>query len=208
MYKGFLHTHYLTVTLFLLIYVVKTILLLSERKELLATFTRKVKVFEMIVSALFLITGIYLATKLPFQSKYDYLFWIKLAMVFTSIPVAIIAFKRGNKILAALSLLLITGSYGIAEVYGKKKGISKADFGRVIAPGDGKGLYEANCRICHGDDGKLQVSGAKDITGTGLDRQGIKAIILNGRGLMNPVKVSEEQAEAIASYVDEHLKVR
>ena len=65
MYKGFLHTHYLVVTLFLLIYVVKTILLLSNRNDLLAIFTKKVRIFEMIVSSLFLITGIYLSTQLP-----------------------------------------------------------------------------------------------------------------------------------------------
>src|SRR5687768_804826 len=99
MYKGFLHTHYLVVTLFLLIYLVKTILLLSNRNDLLANFNRKVKVFEIIVSALFLITGIYLATQLPFGGKYDYLFYIKIAMVLLSIPLAVIGFKKHNKIL-------------------------------------------------------------------------------------------------------------
>jgi uncharacterized membrane protein SirB2 len=147
MYKGFLHTHYLVVTLFLLIYVVKTILLLSNKADLLITFTRKVKVFEMIVSALFLITGIYLATQLPFNSKYDYLFWIKLVMVFASIPIAIIGFKRGNKILAALSLLLITGSYGIAEVYSKRKGIPKNAVSNQQNISDAKTLYEMNCGL-------------------------------------------------------------
>src|SRR6476620_260721 len=93
MYKGFLHTHYLVVTLFLIIYVIKTILLLSDRRELLDKFTRKVRIPEMIVSALFLITGIYLAAQLPFNSKYDYLFWIKIVMVFASIPIAIVGFR-------------------------------------------------------------------------------------------------------------------
>jgi mono/diheme cytochrome c family protein len=206
MYKGFLHTHYLVVTLFLLIYVVKTILLLSDKRDLLANFTRKVKVFEMIVSALFLITGIYLATQLPFNGKYDYLFWIKLIMVFASIPLAIIGFKRGNKILAALSLLLITGSYGIAEVYSKRKGIAKDGAAQNIAANDGKALYNANCASCHGADGKLGASGAMDISTSQLDVQGMKDIILHGRNLMQPVNVSDEQATAIATYVNENIK--
>jgi mono/diheme cytochrome c family protein len=205
MYKGFLHTHYLVVTLFLLIYVIKTILLLSNKTDLLAIFTRKVKVFEMIVSALFLITGIYLATQLPFNGKYDYLFWIKLVMVFASIPLAVIGFKRGNKILAALSLLLITGSYGIAEVYGKRKGIAK-DSGATIAANDGEALYGKNCMLCHGEDGKLGASGATDISKTELDIQGIKEVILNGKGNMAAVHVSETEAEMIADYVNGHLK--
>jgi uncharacterized membrane protein SirB2 len=209
MYKGFLHTHTLVVTLFLLIYVIKTILLLSNKSDLLATFTKKVKVFEMIVSALFLITGIYLVSQLPFNSKYDYLMFIKIGMVLLSIPLAIIGFKKGNKILAALSLLLITGSYGLAEVYGKRKGIAKDNVtvgAEGVAANDGESLYRMNCSLCHGADGKLGASGAKDISTTELDVAGIKNIILNGKGMMNPVAVSDEQANAIADYVNGQLK--
>jgi mono/diheme cytochrome c family protein len=206
MYKGFLHTHYLVVTLFLLIYVIKTILLLSNKNDLLTVFTRKIKVFEMIVSVLFLVTGIYLASQLPFNSRYDYLFWIKLAMVLASIPIAIIGFKRGNKILAALSLLLITGSYGIAEVYSKRKGISKDVTTQAAGSNDAKALYEMNCAVCHGRDGKLGASGAQDLTASVLDADGIKQIILHGRGNMRPVEVSEEQASAIADYVKGSLQ--
>jgi mono/diheme cytochrome c family protein len=206
MYKGFLHTHYLVVTLFLLIYVIKTILLLSDKKDLLATFTKKVKVPEMIVSALFLITGIYLATQLPYGGKFDYLFYIKLVMVFASIPVAIIGFKKSNKILAALSLLLITGSFGIAEVYSKKKGIAKDSGTTTIASNDGKALYEAKCVLCHGDDGKLGISGAKDLSACTLDIAAIKEIIIHGKNTMAPVNVDDEQANAIAEYVNSNLK--
>jgi uncharacterized membrane protein SirB2 len=207
MYKGFLHTHNLVVTLFLLIYVIKTILLLSNKSDLLATFTRKVKVFEIIVSALFLITGIYLATQLPFNGKYDYLFWIKIVMVFAAIPIAIIGFKKNNKILAALSLLLITGSYGIAEVYGKKKGIAKAyNKETIVAETDGKTLYEINCVLCHGSDGKLGKVGAKDLNASTLDVAGIKDVILNGKGNMQPLKLTDSQAATIAEYVDDNFK--
>jgi hypothetical protein len=159
----------------------------------------------MIVSAVFLITGIYLATQLPFGGKYDYLFWIKLVMVFTSIPIAIIGFRRNNKILAALSLLLITGSFGIAEVYSKRKGIMKQD-AAVAGSADGKTLYDGNCRLCHGDDGKLGLAGAKDLSATSMDTPGITEVILKGKGNMAPVRVSEEQAAAIAGYVDANIK--
>lgn len=205
MYKGILHTHYLVVTLFLLIYVVKTILLLSNKNDMLAAFTKKIKIAEMIVSALFLITGIYLATQLPFGSKYDYLFWIKLIMVFASIPIAIIGFKKGNKILAALSLLLITGSFGLAEVYHKKKAIPKESAG-AIAANDGESLYKANCVLCHGGDGKLGASGAKDLSASTMDVAAMKEIIIHGKGLMPAAQVTEEQAGAIAEYVNDHLK--
>lgn len=202
MYKGLLHTHYLVVTLFLLIYVIKTVLLLSDKTDLLQTFSKKIKLFEIIVSCLFLITGVVLLTQLPFGSKYDYLLWIKIIMVFASIPLAVIGFKKGNKILAALSLLLITGSFGLAEVYHKRKNISN----EIVTGTDGKELYEANCKLCHGSDGKAMLAGALDLSITQLDKGGIKDVILNGRNLMVKVNVNDAQAEAISVYVLENLK--
>lgn len=205
MYKGFLHTHYLVVTLFLLIYVIKTILLLSNRNDLLATFTKKMRIFEMIVSSLFLITGIYLATQLPLGNKYDYLFYVKIVMVLVAIPVAIIGFKRSNKILAALSLLLITGSFGIAEAYSKRKSTPK-DAETSISATDGKSLYERNCSSCHGNDGKLGMAGAMDLSATQLDESSIAEIIQHGRGAMAPAAVTEEEAKSISQYVAGNLK--
>jgi uncharacterized membrane protein SirB2/cytochrome c5 len=203
MYKSFLHTHVLVVTLFLLLYAVKTILLLSNKHDLLEKFKKKTKVFEMVISTLFLVTGVFLLTQLPFGSKYDYLLWIKIGMVLLSIPLAVIGFKKGNKLLAALSLLLITGSYGLAEVYGKRKNITNDS---AVASNDGKELYEANCRLCHGSDGKAMLAGANDLSITVLEKNDIKTIILNGRNAMAKVNVNEVQADAIADYVLSTIK--
>lgn len=206
MYTGILHTHYLVVSLFLLIYVIKTVLLLSNKNDLLVKFAKKIKVPEMVISFLFLATGIYLMTQLSFGSKYDYLLWIKLAMVFSSIPLAVIGFKKSNKTLAALSLLLITGSFGLAEVYHKKKGIANTSDSVSISSTDGKSLYEANCVLCHGGDGKLASSGAKDLSVSVLDLAGIKEIITKGKGAMPAAQVNEEQATAISEYVNSQIK--
>ena len=65
MATGMLHTHTLMVVLFTLIYLIKTILLLSDKHELLEKFKSKTKVVEMIVSFGFLATGIFLMTQLP-----------------------------------------------------------------------------------------------------------------------------------------------
>ena len=205
MYKGFLHTHYLVVTLFLLIYVIKTILLLSDKNDLLARFTKSIRIPEMIISFLFLGTGIYLATQLPYGGKFDYLFWIKLLMVFASIPLAIIGFKKSNKLLAALSLVLITASFGLAEVYHKRKGIAK-EAETTIAETDGKKLYEANCVSCHGADGKLGLAGAKNLSASALSVAEMNEIVIHGKGAMPAANVNEEQAAAIAEYVNGSIK--
>lgn len=200
MYKAFLHTHWLVVTLFFLIYVVKTVLLLSNRQDLLQKFTKVTKVPEMIVSALFLITGIYLLTQLP---EIKTIMWIKIALVFASIPVAVIGFKKGNKILAALSLLMITASYGLAEMGRKQKAVVVPE---GVAAADGKSLYEMNCKLCHGDDGKLGMTGASDLSATAMDAATIKQTILNGKGMMNKIEMTDEQATAVAAYVESSVK--
>lgn len=210
MYKGFLHTHYLVVTLFLLLYVIKTVLLLSNKNDLLTVFSKKTKIFEIVISFIFLLTGIYLMTQIPYGGKYDYLLWIKLTMIFSSIPIAVIGFRKQRKMLAALSLLMITGSFGLGEIYHKKKGIAndvevKTD-SHEIAATDGKSLYEANCVLCHGSDGKLGMAGAKDLGATVLDQAGIKEIILHGKGAMPAAPVNAEQATAIAEYVNSQIK--
>jgi mono/diheme cytochrome c family protein len=204
MYKGFLHTHTLVVTLFLLIYVIKTILLLGNKKDVLQKFTKVIKVPEMIISALFLITGIYLATQQPFGGKYDYLLWVKIAMVMASIPLAVIGFKKANKVLAALSLLLITGSYGLAEVYAKRKAIQVEK--PIAVSTDGYGLYEANCALCHGTNGDKGVAGAANLRITAMDAAELKKVILKGKGSMPAIQVSEEDAQSITDYVNEKIK--
>lgn len=200
MYKAFLHTHWLAVNLFFIIYVIKTVLLLSNKQDLLQKFTKVTKVPEMIVSALFLITGVYMLTQMP---EIKPIMIIKIGLVLTSIPVAIIGFKKGNKILVALSLLMITASYGLAEMSRKRKVTVPTE---GIASTDGKSLYEANCKLCHGDDGKQGAMGASDISKTIMDVSAIKQTILNGKGSMVKIEMSDEQAAAISSYVESNIK--
>ena len=109
-----LHTHTLVVSLFLILYLIKTGLLLLGKNELFDRFTKKTRIAEMVVSTLFLLTGIYLATQAPSISAGMW-FWVKVAAVAVSIPLAVLGFKRKNKVLALLSFVLLVYSYGVAE---------------------------------------------------------------------------------------------
>jgi mono/diheme cytochrome c family protein len=183
-----------------LIYVIKTILLLSNKQDLLLKFSKGAKVPEMIVSALFLITGVYLLFQLPTINN---IMIIKLVLVFASIPVAIVGFKKGNKLLAALSLLMITASYGLAEV-GKKKREKGTE---VISTNiNGKEIYEARCASCHGMDGKAGLSGAGDLSATAMSKEQIMDVIKNGKNTMPAVDITSEQSEAVAVYIENSVK--
>lgn len=199
MATGMLHTHYLMVVLFTLIYLIKTILLLSDRDELLEKFKKKTKIAEMVVSFGFLATGIYLMTQLPAINMFHI---IKISLVFLSIPLAVVGFKNKNKVLASLSFFLIIASFSLA--YKAKE--AKAG-GKSIAI-SGKEIFEEKCSLCHGGDGKLGMAGAKDLSLTALNHESIVEIITNGKNAMTSYKstLSAEQIEAVSSYIETDLK--
>ncbi len=192
-------THLLSVIIFLLIYLIKTTLLLANKNENLEKFTKIIKVPEMIISTLFLATGIYLLTQIP---EIKSLLIIKIIAVFVSIPLAIIGFKKKNKALAVISLLLIIGAYGLAEMSKKEK--TKAM--ETIAPSDvnSKELFDASCVTCHGVDGKLGLMGAPDLSLSMIDLVTRIDIIKNGKGGMTAFggSLNDEQIVAVAEYVE------
>lgn len=199
MATGMLHSHTLFVVLFTLIYLIKTILLLSDRDELLEKFKKKTKVVEMIVSFGFLATGVFLLTQLPVIST---LMIIKLVLVFLSIPLAVIGFKKKNKVLATLSFFLIVVSFSLAYKAKNAKAGSK-----TIAV-SGKEIFEEKCTLCHGGDGKLGMNGAKDLSVSTLNHTDIVTIITDGKNTMASYKTSltQQQIEAVASYIETDLK--
>jgi hypothetical protein len=205
MYKGILHTHTLSVILFLVLYLVKTILLVAKKEELLNLVVRFTKWPERIISFLFLGTGIYLYLN---SGNITWMVHLKIGFVFASIPLAIIGFKKKKPVLAILSVLLLLGAYGLAE--SNKKAISKIEkplldpsLGRVAV---GKTLYLSYCSACHGENGNAGLSGAKDLTITALGRKEKMGIISKGKGSMPAFKnLSEEELESIVAYTDQFL---
>ncbi len=200
MITGFLHTHILTVVLFIIIYLIKNILLLSDKTDLLQKFTSKTKVAEMIISFLFLITGI----GLIFFTQITPLLICKIAFVIVSIPLAVIGFKKHNKILATFSFFLLVVSFMLA----RKNQENKA--GISIASSNGKEIYESKCAQCHGSDGKLNINGAKDLTITKLSYQDLVNQITKGKNTMpafNTV-LTEAQINEVAEYIETQLKTK
>lgn len=200
MYTGLLHSHKLFVLLFLLHYVAKLILLLLNRNEQLAKYSKITKVPEMILSVGFLVTGGWMLITSAALSNF---LLIKLVCVFASIPLAIIGFKKGNKILAFVAVVLIVLSYGLAEMNKKAKTGPKVDTSTIMDPVvAGKLLYTNTCVNCHGADGKLGLSGAKDLSITQLTIEQQKAAIREGKNAMPGYKdLSDEQIEDLIVYI-------
>lgn len=73
----------------------------------------------------------------------------------------------------------------------------------------GELLFVKYCASCHGTDGKLGLSGAKDLTLSKLKDDELIDVITNGRNGMPPMKGllgSEEDILAVSEYVKEFRK--
>ena len=70
---------------------------------------------------------------------------------------------------------------------------------------NGKQLYEDNCSICHGGDGKAGVSEAKDLSTSTMSLEEAISVIENGKGKMTPFKemMNEKEREAVGKYIQE-----
>ena len=207
-FVAFYHTHKLVVVLFLLIYLIKTILLLSNKKEGLDKFSKIIKIPEMIIAALFFISGI---TMLMQIADFNLLFTIKLVMVIASIPLAVVAFKKYNKLFAILSLLLLISAYGIAEMNKAMMGKRISIEAVIVDPDNenyditthGQALFAAQCAVCHGVDGTLELSGAKNLQMSQVDDQYIENIIRTGKNTMPKMegKYSDQELKALVIYI-------
>ncbi len=186
--------HRIVVSLFLLHYVVKGYFLISDKPDTLAGYVAKTKIAEMILSVLFLGTGIYLAVTGPTLSTIQI---IKISCVVASIPLAIIGFKRGNKALAMLSILLLLSAYGLAEM-------NKAANKKVDPNASAQQVFNEKCARCHGAGGDELKEGAKNLKLTQMNDEQLKVIIKDGKPgtqMSGFNTLTDEQLNGLVSYI-------
>ena len=70
----------------------------------------------------------------------------------------------------------------------------------------GAQLYQENCVICHGDDGKAGISGATDLSMSSLSEDSIKHYILQGKKSMPPFSFLFEKNNEALNDVVTHVK--
>lgn len=67
----------------------------------------------------------------------------------------------------------------------------------------GTAIYLSNCVMCHGRDGNLGMSGAKDLTQSTLTKEEMIAIVTHGRGGMASFQtmLSKEEIGEVVDHV-------
>jgi mono/diheme cytochrome c family protein len=177
-------------------------------------FKKRTFIPEMIVSTLMLLTGIGLAV-MSGAVRHGYWFPVKLAAVLIAVPLGIVAFKRMNKILAVVPMVLFI--YIFAESGSKQIFLQQPRREVLVAtqPLDpasilvaGKQVFVQQCQYCHGEKGNLKRSGAKDLALSKLDLQATKQLIMNGKGNMPKFVdlLTPAEIDVVAAYVQTFKK--
>ena len=206
MAKGLLHLHLTSVIAFLLLFLIKTVVLLSGKHSALDKLRQKTKVVEMILGTLILGTGMYLLFIRPAQETW---LIVKTVLVLILIPVGIVSMKKKSKAAALLVLAGFLYLYGVSETKSLTFRQERPDFSSQTAGGQqetvqGAVIYKKLCVNCHGENGKLGAYGSKDLSTSKLSLSDKIQVISLGRGLMQGYAriLTKEEIEAVAAYTE------
>ena len=201
--------HIASAVLFIIDYVVKSMLLVFDKTTVLDKYKAYTKVISMIISTIFLVTGIYLVTQINMKTIGGW-FHLKLTLTVIGLVLGIIGFKKKNKAMVLISTFLFIYIYFLSTTQSVK--LKKANLDGIVTDTAaanydelvlGKAIYINNCLRCHGEDGKAGVNGASNLTASMCENKGLIGIIKHGRNLMPAYKdlLSEIEINAVASYV-------
>lgn len=104
-YQTLLHLHLWLAVLFLVSYTIKSLLFLFGSREKFIAFKEKTIVVETLLSVGFLVFGFWLMISHFKNNTYPHWLDPKISLAIIAIPLGILGFKKGNKVLVALSLL-------------------------------------------------------------------------------------------------------
>ncbi len=203
--------HIASASLFLLDFIIKTFLLLSSSTETLEKYKRFSKVPSMVISTIFLVSGVYLISVIGMKNVGGW-FHLKLTLVLIGIAVGVIGFKKNNKAMAIIATLLFVYIFRLSQTQSVTLNIGKAPMPDVVTDTTaanydiivhGKAVFVTNCAKCHGEDGKAGINGASNLTASLCENRGLIGIIKHGRKLMPAYKdlLSEQEIKAVAEYV-------
>jgi cytochrome c6 len=99
-------------------------------------------------------------------------------------------------------LLLLTLLSLLVFACGEKKEKKEVFTPPPVASVDGGKVFKLSCVVCHGEDGKLGINGAKDITASKLTVDERIALVTKGKGLMPAQEhiLTAAEIKAVAEY--------
>lgn len=106
-----------------------------------------------------------------------------------------------RKLVLIFSSFLIFSCSSNNEVTTEKK----TEENKPLSKAESVNLFNSNCATCHGADGKLGLSGAKDLSKSNLSDEVIKQMVLNGKNAMPSFEGMIKEGNQLNAIV-EHVK--
>jgi len=107
-------------------------------------------------------------------------------------------------VLVGITSLFVTACESAQDKITRREAAAKQAEGEGERAGspDGMAVFRRHCVTCHGADGKLGLSGAKDLTQSALSLEERIVQITNGKNLMTPYRdvLSAAEIKAVAEY--------
>lgn len=187
-YSILLILHLTMVSIFLGLYLIKTVLLLTKPNSLYERFRKFILFPEILISTTFLITGVWMLSNI---GEVKDMLLIKLALTGLTIPLAVVAFRRKHKIFAVISFILLLSIHGLSEMSKKVELHDGHVNSKVLTASSaytpvrhGQILYNQYCVNCHGINGEGEYSGAKRLSVSIKKDEDIVKVIKNGKAAM------------------------
>ncbi|MCS7085781.1 MAG: c-type cytochrome [Bacteroidia bacterium] len=209
---GILHTHTLTVVLYLALFAIKAVLILTKQKNLLATVNGKTRVLHIVLATTMLATGLYSIFRAPDgTAAYNV---VKITVLAATMGTAIVAVRRFK---AAWAVAALAGFVYVFLLSKTRDVFLRSEEVRVkaalqsfepvsprpdVALARGKTIYEIACVRCHGLDGQSGYRKAFNLQTSLLADPAVVATIANGRNTMPAYPyLSKNELEDLAAYV-------
>ncbi len=202
---AFLHTHRLMVLFYLSLLMILTTLAIFKKTALLEKWRGKIKIAHMSLGGGLLLTGLYLALRVPEPLQIPLL--VKYILFVIAIPLAVVGSRRKNVWLGLVSFMLLALMAGIAitdslSLRTKETQLTKLRT-QSIAATPGEDVYIVFCANCHGPNGDADYQGALRLSASRLPDPDLLKIIKDGRGMMPGLgnHIVEADIAAVAEYV-------
>lgn len=209
---GILHTHTLTVVLYVALFAVKALLILTGQRNLLTTFNGKTRILHIFLATALLGTGGYLLSRAPEgTSAYNI---VKIVFLVLTMGVAFVAVKRFKASFAVLALSGFVYIFLLAKTRDiflrneeTRLKATLQSFETVsprpdVALARGKTIYEAACNRCHGADGRAGYRKAFDLQTSRLSDAAVLSTIAAGRNTMPAYSyLSKQELDDLLAYV-------
>ena len=205
-YNAFLQIHVLLVSLYVIFFLIKFVLLLSANEYSLINFRRRTKLLEMLLPVLFLVTGIILALKSG-NTKETW-FIVKLVALMLAIVLGILTFKNNSVLLGIATIGVFVYIYILS--YTKSPDLnSKNRMNYQHRPAGksnistGANIYiENGCQNCHAENGAGVLSEATNLQKSRISNEEIKTVIQTGHANIPDYHLANLPETALDSLVE------